>query len=68
MAIEKHSKLIKAFYIVGKKPKVPLHFKLKKYIGYQMIIHKKIDHPATETITKLNETHYQKLIELIKLL
>jgi ribosomal protein S18 acetylase RimI-like enzyme len=67
-AIEKHSKLIKDFFIVGKKPKMPLNFKPpKRYIGNQMIIYHKINIPINESIIELNETHYNQLIELVKL-
>lgn len=67
-AIEKHSKLIKDFFIVGKEPKMPLNFKPpKKYVGNQMIIYEKIDLPISENIIELNETHYNQLIDLVKL-
>ena len=67
-AIKKHSKLIKDFFIVGKEPKMPSNFTpAKKYVGYQMIIYNKINHAISEEITQLNDTHYNQLIELIKL-
>ena len=66
-AIEKHSKLIKDFFIVGKKPKTPSTFKPPiRYVGLQMILYSKIDFPITEHIIELNETHYQDLLGLIK--
>lgn len=68
IAIEKHAKLITDFFIVGKKPKMPLHFDDPiEYIGLQMIIYNKIDYPITETIIELTETHYDDLIDLVKL-
>ena len=67
-AIEKHSKLIKAFFIVGKKPKMPSTLKPPiRYVGLQMILYKNIDYPISERIIELDETHYQDLISLIKL-
>lgn len=67
-AIEKHAKLIKAFFIVGNKPKLPSTFKPPiKYVGLQMILYNKIDYPITEEIIELNEAHYQDLINLVKL-
>ena len=68
IAIEKHANLIESFFIVGNKPKVPSYFNApKKYIGLQMIIYHKIDYPINEHIIELNETHYNDLIELVKL-
>ncbi|GAA3589567.1 GNAT family N-acetyltransferase [Flavivirga amylovorans] len=67
-AIEKHAKLISDFFIVGDKPKMPLHFKEPiEYIGLQMIIYNKINKPITETIVELTEWHYDDLIDLVKL-
>lgn len=67
-AIEKHSKLIKDFFIVGSKPKMPPSFKPPiQYVGLQMIIYNKINYPITETIIQLDNSHYQDLIALIKL-
>lgn len=67
-AIEQHAKLIKDFFIVGNKPKMPSHFKAPvEYIGLQMITHTPIHLSITETIVKLNETHYNDLLELIAL-
>ncbi|WP_083253272.1 GNAT family N-acetyltransferase [Flavivirga aquatica] len=68
LAIEKYAKLVDTFFIVGDKPKLPLHFKEPvKYIGLQMIIYNKIDYPITENIIKLNETHLNDLLALVKL-
>ena len=68
LAIEKYAKLIKAFFIVGDKPKMPLHFKEPiEYIGLQMIIYNKINNPLTETIVTLTKSHYNDLIDLVKL-
>ncbi|GAA4900172.1 GNAT family N-acetyltransferase [Flaviramulus aquimarinus] len=67
-AIEKYAQLIKAFFIVGNKPKVPASFKPPiKHVGLQMIIYDKIKHPITETIIELNEANYQDLTTLVKL-
>lgn len=67
-AIKKHSKIIKDFFIVGNKPKMPSALKPPiKYVGLQMILYNKIDYPITEDIVELNETHYQDLINLVKL-
>ena len=67
-AIEKHAKLISDFFIVGDKPKMPLHFKEpKQYIGLQMIVYNKLNYPITETIVELEESHYDDLIDLTKL-
>ena len=67
-AIEKHSQLIDDFFIVGAKPKMPKNFKPPtKYVGNQMIIYNKINHPITEDIIELNNMHYDQLIDLIKL-
>ncbi|MDD7887248.1 GNAT family N-acetyltransferase [Flavivirga sp. 57AJ16] len=68
LAIEKHAKLITDFFIVGDKPKMPWHFKEPiQYIGLQMIIYNKIDYPITETIIELTESHYDDLINIVKL-
>ena len=67
-AIEAHSKLIKDFFIVGNKPKLPVHFNNpKEYIGLQMIVYNRINYPITENIIELTDTHYDDLIQLIKL-
>ncbi|WP_339896316.1 GNAT family N-acetyltransferase [uncultured Algibacter sp.] len=67
-AIEKHSKLIKDFFIVGNKPKMPSTLKPPiRYVGLQMILYNKIDYPITEPIIQLDKTHYQDLMSLIKL-
>lgn len=67
-AIEKHSKLIKDFFIVGSIPKMPLNYKPAiKYVGYQMIIYENINNPINEDIIELKNTHYNQLIALIKL-
>ncbi len=68
IAIEKHAELIDDFFIVGDKPKMPVHFKEPiEYIGLQMIIYNKINYPITETIVELTESHYDDLIDLVKL-
>ena len=68
IAIEKHAELINEFFIVGDKPKMPRYFKEPiEYIGLQMIIYNKINHPITETIVELTESHYDDLINLVKL-
>ena len=67
-AIEKHSKLIKDFFIVGEKPKMPSTLKPPiRYVGLQMILYNKIDYPITENIIELDDSHYEDLIRLIKL-
>lgn len=67
-AIEKHAKLIKDFFIVGNKPKMPAAFNPPiRYVGLQMMLYNKIDYPITEHIVELNETHYQDLLNLVKL-
>jgi len=67
-AIEKHSKLIKDFFIVGNKPKMPPTLNPPiKYVGLQMILYNKIDYPITENIIELDDSHYEDLIRLIKL-
>lgn len=67
-AIEKHSQLIDEFFIVGSPPNMPKNFKPPiKYVGNQMIIYNKINYPITETIVKLNKTHYTQLMDLVKL-
>ena len=67
-AIEKYAKLITDFFIVGNKPKMPLHFKEPiEYIGLQMIIYNKINYPVTENIIELTESNYDDLIDLVKL-
>ena len=67
-AIKKHAHLINNFFIVGEKPNMPPNFKApKRYVGLQMIIYNKINHPISEIIIELNETHYPELIKLVKL-
>jgi predicted GNAT family acetyltransferase len=47
---------------------MPLNFKApKRYVGLQMIIYNKINHPIAENILQLNETHYPELIKLVRL-
>lgn len=68
VAIEKFSKLSKDFFIVGSEPKMPTSLKpAVKYVGLQMIIHNKINYPIRESIVELNASHYQDLMELIKI-
>lgn len=66
-ALEKHGELVDEFFIVGEKPKIPTHFKIKEYNGLQMIIYNEVNYPVTENIVALNETHYADLIELVEL-
>lgn len=67
-AIKKYTKLTKAFFIVGSKPKMPSNLKPPiRYSGLQMILYHKINYPITENIIELNEIHYQDLIDLVKL-
>lgn len=67
-AIEAHSKLIKEFFIVGKKPKLPVNLPpLIEYVGIQMIVYKRIDYPIKEIIVELNKNHYNDLMALVKL-
>ncbi|GAA4270047.1 GNAT family N-acetyltransferase [Hyunsoonleella aestuarii] len=67
-AINAHSKLIKDFFIVGDKPKLPEQITyLKEYIGLQMIVYKRLTHPILEEIIELTQEHYDDLLELIKL-
>ncbi|MEC3907726.1 GNAT family N-acetyltransferase [Tamlana sp. 2201CG12-4] len=67
-AIEAYSKLVNSFFIVGQQPKVPTNFSPPiKYVGLQMIIYNKINHPITEKIIELKDEHYQDLIELVEL-
>ncbi|WP_298238167.1 GNAT family N-acetyltransferase [uncultured Algibacter sp.] len=67
-AIDAHSKLIKDFFIVGDKPKLPSHINsIKEYIGLQMIVYNKIDYAITENIIELTKKHYDDLMVLIKL-
>ncbi|MCF7560211.1 GNAT family N-acetyltransferase [Sabulilitoribacter multivorans] len=67
-AIQKHAKLIDTFFVVANEPKLPPNFKpAVKYVGLQMIIYNKINHPIEEQIIEINKTHYNQLIELVKL-
>ncbi len=67
-AITEYAKLAKAFFIVGNQPKMPTHFETPvEYIGLQMITRNPLNHPITDTIIKLNDSHYDDLITLIKL-
>lgn len=66
-AIKKHAKLLERFFIVGNKPKVPTAFKLKKYVGLQMIIYNDIEYPISENIVELDDAHYHDLMDLIAL-
>ncbi|WP_370476660.1 GNAT family N-acetyltransferase [Tamlana flava] len=66
--IEKHSQLIKDFFIVGNKPKIPEHFKpLIRYVGLQMMLYNQLDIPIKEEIITLNKAHYDQLIDLVEL-
>lgn len=65
-AIEAYSKLAPSFFMVGDKPKMPSSLKPAiKYVGLQMIIRHKINHPITENIIELNESHYNELMDLV---
>ena len=67
-AIDAHSKLIKDFFIVGDKPKLPYHIaSIKEYIGLQMILYNETDYAITENIIELTDKHYDDLMVLIKL-
>ncbi|MFV9551281.1 GNAT family N-acetyltransferase [Algibacter sp. PT7-4] len=67
-AIKKHSKIIKTFFIVGNKPKMPIGFNPPiKYVGLQMMLRNKIQHPITNNIVELNEKHFPDLLNLMAL-
>ncbi|ULC58540.1 GNAT family N-acetyltransferase [Flaviramulus sp. BrNp1-15] len=67
-AIKEYSKLTKDFFIVGNKPKMPKDFKAAvRYVGYQMIIYEPLQIPINQEIVKLNKSHYEQLIDLVKL-
>ncbi|MGB5419499.1 GNAT family N-acetyltransferase [Algibacter sp.] len=68
VAIQKHAKLIKDFFIVGQKPKMPLGFKPPvRYVGLQMILRNKISYPIPDTIVELNEKQFPDLKNLMAL-
>lgn len=66
-AIEAHINLLDSFFIVGDKPNLPPAFNIKKYTGLQMIIYKEIDIPISENIIRLNASHQDDLMALMKL-
>ncbi len=66
--IAEYAKLADSFYIVGKKPMLPNHLKLKaELICHQMIIYEKIDGNSNDEILKLGEQHLDDLLELVKI-
>ncbi|MEP3837577.1 MAG: GNAT family N-acetyltransferase [Algibacter sp.] len=65
-AILEHSKLTPSFFMVGEKPKMPSSFKPPiQYVGLQMILYKKIDHPITESIVELKPSHQEEILGLV---
>jgi len=67
-AIVEYSKLIENFLIVGNKPKLPSSTVLKsELIGLQMILEQDIELDIKETIIKLDASHLEEVIKLVKL-
>ncbi|NGY38200.1 GNAT family N-acetyltransferase [Flavobacterium sp. XN-5] len=67
-AIAQYSKLSANFFIVGEKPEIPATLKIgNELVCLQMTILKPIDIPITDTIIKLDESHREDLLELVKI-
>ncbi|TDE04146.1 GNAT family N-acetyltransferase [Flavobacterium hiemivividum] len=67
-AIDQYSKLSANFFIVGEKPEIPATLKIgNELVCLQMTIFKPIDIPITDTIIKLEESHREDLLELVKI-
>ena len=66
--IAEYAKLAGSFYIVGQKPILPNHLKLKdELVCHQMIIYKKIVGEIEDEIVKLGEKHLDDLLALVKI-
>jgi ribosomal protein S18 acetylase RimI-like enzyme len=67
-AIDQYAKYSTNFFIVGEKPEIPATLKIhNELVCLQMIIRKPIDIPITDTITKLEESHREDLLGLVKI-
>lgn len=66
-AIIQHAKILDEFFIVGDKPLLPNGFKIKKYVGLQMVAYNLIKQPISENIIQLNTIHHNDLLTLIKI-
>jgi len=62
-----YAKLVPSFFIFGEKPSIPDSLKLKaELLCLQMIVRHKIVIPYTEEIVKLEESHREALLGLVK--
>lgn len=67
-AIDQYSKLSTNFFIVGEKPEIPATLKIEnELVCLQMIVRESINIPITETIIKLDESHREDLLGLVKI-
>ncbi|HEY4618921.1 MAG TPA: GNAT family N-acetyltransferase [Flavobacterium sp.] len=63
-----YSKLVPSFFIFGKKPSIPASLKLKdELVCLQMIVRNKIVIPFADEIIKLEESHREALLGLVKI-
>lgn len=67
-AIVQYSNLSDNFFIVGEKPEIPATLKIvNKLVCLQMMIREPIDIPIIDTIIKLEESHREDLLGLVKI-
>lgn len=67
-AIAQYSNLSSNFFIVGEKPEIPAHLKIKnELVCLQMMIRSPINIPIIDTIIKLEESHREDLMGLVKI-
>lgn len=67
-AIAQYSNLSANFFIVGQKPEIPAHLKIEnELVCLQMIIWAPIDIPIIDTFIKLEESHREDLMGLVKI-
>jgi ribosomal protein S18 acetylase RimI-like enzyme len=67
-AIAQYSNLSDNFFIVGEKPEVPATLKIaNELVCLQMMITEPIDIPIIDTIIKLEESHREDLLGLVKI-
>lgn len=67
-AIAHYFKLSSNFFIVGEKPEIPAHLKIEnELVCLQMIIWEPINIPIIDTIIKLEESHREDLMGLVKI-
>lgn len=63
-----YADLVSSFFIFGAKPKLPISLQLKdELLCLQMIVRQKINFTYTDKIIKLDESHREALLALVKI-